>query len=470
METTPLVVVVGAGFSGAVAAIHLLRDPTLGAARIVLLERPGRGVGGVAYDVSSTHLLLNVPAHRMSAFDDAPRDFLEFLSSRDANAEPARYARRRDYGDYLAARLDAAVVAARARSGGRVTFEPIAGHVRDVRRDDGRLRMRVDVEPASLELKPDAVLLATGNVASASPRWLDAPLIEDRRYAEAWTSGAVAAGGRDECVVLLGTGLTMVDLVVELRAHGFEGRIVAVSRHGLLPRVDDGPPPAPIAEDLPPACAVDAPQPTTRELLRSIRRHADVVAAGGRDWRSMIAAVRARVPALWASMPHAERARFLRHARTYWDTHRHRMPAALGAKIGAEIRSGGLAIVAGRVVGARRAGARVSLGIRERGATTVREIDCERIVNCTGAGAGAALPEPWPSMLDRGDASRDALGLGVLTDSDGRLLGANGAAQPDLFYAGPMWRAQHWELTAVPELRQRVASVARAISRVVAAR
>jgi uncharacterized NAD(P)/FAD-binding protein YdhS len=466
MESTPLVAIVGAGFSGAATAIHLLRDASLAAARIVLLERPGHGTGGVAYDVTSEHLLLNVPAHRMSAFDDVPDDFLAFLRGRDTSCEPSRYARRRDYGEYLAARLDTAARAAYERSGGRVTFEPVAGHVRDLQRDPlGRLRAIVDAESTVLEFTPDAVLLATGNVATQPPRWLDPWMVREHRYRDAWAPGAIVAGGRDEVVLLLGTGLTMVDVVVELRARGFEGRIVAVSRHGLLPRVDDGPPPPPVPDDLPPALAADATRSGARGLLHALHAHADAIAARGRDWRSMIAAVRARVPALWAALPDAERARFLRHARVYWETHRHRMPATLGAKVGAEIRGGRLEIVAGRVLDATHGSdGRLRVRLRGRGATHERELQCDRIVNCTGAGPGAPLLPPWPSLLERGAVSRDVLGLGVLTDDDGRLLARDGRAQPDLFYAGPMWRAQHWESTAVPELRLRLPAVARAIA------
>jgi uncharacterized NAD(P)/FAD-binding protein YdhS len=140
------------------------------------------------------------------------------------------------------------------------------------------------------------------------------------------------------------------------------------------------------------------------------------------------------------------------------------MPAALAAKIGAEIQSGGLEIVAGRVLGAARGAGGLVLNVRERGATASREIPAQRVVNCTGATPHAPLLPPWPALLERGWASRDALGLGVLTDDDGRLLDAAGRAQPDLYYAGPMWRAQQWEMTAVPELRQRLPRVARAIA------
>jgi uncharacterized NAD(P)/FAD-binding protein YdhS len=148
------------------------------------------------------------------------------------------------------------------------------------------------------------------------------------------------------------------------------------------------------------------------------------------------------------------------------------MPGALAAAVGAEIRAGGLEIVAGRIVAAARApGGRpgLELVLHERGAPATRTIDAIRVLNCTGAAPGAPLPAPWPALLERGWAARDRLGLGILTDADGRLLDAQGRPSPDLYYAGPLWRAQHWEMTAVPELRQRLPGVAAALSRTAAA-
>lgn len=465
MVQSPLVVIVGAGFSGTAVAIHLLRDPALGVARIVQFERPGRGLGGVAYDVESPHLRLNVPARRMSLFADAPDDFLAYLRERDDSTPDALYAQRREFRDYLAARLGSAVAAAEARTQGRVSFERASAEVRGVSRDaDGRLLLTAVTSGHEQQLSPDVVLLATGNVAPRTPPWLDRSLADDVRVRDAWTAGSVGSGGHEETAVLVGTGLTTADLVVELRANGFDGRIVAISRHGLLPRVDDGPPPAFVDDDMPSACGDSAPAPRARELLRALRRHADAVAMEGRDWRSMINAVRERVPVIWAAMPHVERARFLRHVRSYWEVHRHRMPIALARKIGAEIGSGRLEIVAGRVLhAARRADGRIDVVVRERGAEAGRAFACDRVVNCTGAGSGAPLLPPWPTLLAHGAASRDPLGLGVLTDDGGRLLDANGAAARDLFYAGPLWRAQHWEATAVPDLRGRIHAVADAI-------
>ncbi|MCZ8133367.1 MAG: FAD/NAD(P)-binding protein [Steroidobacteraceae bacterium] len=479
MDRTPLVAIVGSGFCGTVAAIHLLRNPALARLRILLIERPGHGVGGVAYDVASPNLVLNVPTLRMSAFDDAPDDFLEFLRTREPAAEPYGHARRCDYGEYLAARLDQAARAALERTGGTITVEPLAGRVRDLQRDAlGRLHLVVDTGAATLEVLADAVLLATGPLPASPPAWLEPWMLDEHRYADAWTPGATAPDERGGTIVLLGTGLTMVDLAVELRSAGHAGPIVAVSRHGLLPRTDDGPVPPPRGDELPPevaAALADEPAYARRarvaELARALHRRGRELRAEGRDWRTLIGAVRARLPELWHRLDAVERARFLRHARVYWDVHRHRLPATLAVRVEQEALGGQLEIVAGRVTHAGRDPGGLRLRVAPRGGGEPRELLAARVVNCTGAGPATRVSFglPWLPLVERGWVATDAAALGVYTDPDGRLLDATLAAHPDLWYAGPLWRAQHWECTAVPELRGRLPRVAAAIATSIAA-
>jgi uncharacterized NAD(P)/FAD-binding protein YdhS len=466
MQSRPVIVIVGAGYCGVVSAILLLRSSLPAGTRLVLLERPGHGIGGVAYDPPSERLLLNVPADRMSAFQDAPSDFVEYLAAAEPGATAATFARRRVYGRYLAARLDAAAF---GRDSG-VRFEPTAAEVLDVMRmRDGRWHVVADAGTHQIDIAADAVLLATGATLPQAPRWLAPWMLDEARFVEAWSPDHTLPAGADT-VVAIGTGLTFVDQVVELRAGGFQGRIVAVSRHGRLPRPNHGTVAPPDSHDLPPEIARNVVGPpaahglTTRELTRAIARHALDAGRRGGDYRAVISALRPHASGLWARLADTERMRFLRHARALWDIHRHRMPDELANVIAAEQRAGSLDVLAGRVVSVDRSATGLTVAIRRRGADAVEQLGADRIINCTGAPAHAPLGKPWHSLLERRLARRDALGIGVLTDPAGRLLDASGAALQGLHYAGPLWRAQDWEMTAVPELRARLPAVAAAIA------
>jgi uncharacterized NAD(P)/FAD-binding protein YdhS len=57
--------------------------------------------------------------------------------------------------------------------------------------------------------------------------------------------------------------------------------------------------------------------------------------------------------------------------------------------------------------------------------------------------------------------SSDDLDLGLRTGPNGACVSADGAVSGDLFYLGPMLRADHWEATAAPELRSHAERLAR---------
>ena len=459
VPTPPVIAVVGAGFCGVVSAIELLRAGLPGGTRLLLIERPGHGIGGQAYDVASQRVLLNVRAERMSAFAESPGDFVNYLAAAHPGESAASFAPRHYYGRYLATRLDMAAF----REGSRTVLEPTAAEVIDVkRRSDSRFEIIADAGVRRLALIADAVLLATGASVPLPPRWLEPWMLEEGRYVDAWSRSAATAGAL-ETLVAIGSGLSFVDLVIELRAGGFRGRIVAISRHGQLPRPEGRAIPLPEPDDLPAEIASLRP-PTARRLMRALVSHAGVLAERGRDYRSMLAALRPHSRRLWAGLDPDERGRFLRHARALWDVHRHRMPEVAARVIAAELEAGTLEVLAGRVRSVGRSARGLTLAVEWRGRSGTQPLEAGRIVNCTGAPAGAPLGAPWPALLERGSAQRDALGLGVLTDPNGRLIDAGNRPLPGLFYAGPLWRAQDWEITAVPELRARLPEVTAALA------
>ena len=459
MSTPPVIAIVGAGFCGVVGAIELLRSGLPAGTRLLLIERPGHGIGGQAYDVASERVLLNVRAERMSAFANVPEDFARYLAAAHPAESALSFAPRHYYGRYLATRLDMAAF----REGSRSVLEPTAAEVVDLKqRTDGRWEIIADAGVRRLSLLADAVLLATGASAPLPPRWLEPWMAEEARYLDAW-SRAAATPGAFETVVAIGSGLSFVDLVLELRAGGFRGRIIAISRHGRLPTPEGQAPALPEPDDLPTEIAALRP-PTIRGLMRALSGHAALLAERGRDYRSMLAALRPHSRRLWTELGQGERARFLRHVRALWDVHRHRMPEVSARLIAAELEAGTIQVLAGRIRSVGRSAQGITLAVQGRGRPGTQPLEAGRIVNCTGSPAGAPLGNPWPALLERGSAQCDALGLGVLTDPNGRLIDSRGRSLPGLFYAGPLWRGQDWEITAVPELRMRLPAVAAAIA------
>ena len=310
------VAIIGGGFSGAMLAARLAEAGVAS----TLIERTGEFGAGVAYSTEFERHLLNVRSNRMGAVEGRADDFLRWLEAQHPRqADPEGFAPRRLYGLYLRDRL-AAVEAAHPGLIDRVTGEAAAVEGATVRLSDGR---RIDA---------DRVVLTTGNPA---PRTAEQG---GRIVSDPWAPGALDAIGADEDVIIVGTGLTMVDMVLWLQARGWRGKATALSRRGLTPRAHGAHHDTPV----PPTPGLTG-GPLSRRLAEGRRL------AGANGWRGVMEGLRPLTAGLWADADPAVRARFLRHLRPWWDVHRHRFAPAIALTIEAMESSGRLEVVAGRI-------------------------------------------------------------------------------------------------------------------------
>ncbi len=439
------VAIVGGGFCGTLAAIRLLRAKSRSGvrpvSRIVLIDpdAPGRGL---AYCTGPAHWLLNVPAERMSAFAEQPSDFLDWARTRHPTARGADYLPRAWYGDYLTSRL----WLARRQAAPGVSFEHVRARATDLERASSGWRLTLD---DGAQIDAQQVLLALGNSPPAAIRGFVGSTIADP-----WRGDWIERLPQEPNILLVGTGLTMIDIALSIAAARPRARMTALSRHGLLPRPHATTWPARHAAPFPALSALGSGALHTR--LRTLREFIAAWNGPHADWRAALQTVRQAMPDLWSTLPIAERSRFLRHLRTWWDVHRHRVPLQTLARIESLRARGRLAIRAGRLVAADRASSEVRW--RPRGSDQVLTEQFDVVVNVTGADAdprhsSCALVR---SILARGFARADELGIGWQTDDDGRLISAQDVDTQGLYYAGPLLRARVWEATAVPELRAHV--------------
>jgi len=453
----PTIAIVGGGFSGTLTAVHLLRGEWPGGVRVVLINRSGPLARGVAYGTRSAAHVLNVPAARMSAFPHDEEHFLRFARGRDPRVAGGDFVPRSLYGDYLEWVLEEAVAA--AAPGTRFTHR--VARVVDARAaPEGGAELVLEEAGGRSVLAADRVVLAAGSYSPADPPVPDAAFFAgDSRYVrDPWAPGALDGVDRERPILLVGTGLTMLDIAQELHGRGVAAPILALSRRGLLPRPHRSPAAPPRPVEL--GAALLAGPWTARRYLREVRRavaaHPDV------DWRDVLASIRPVTPALWAALPLAERARFLRHLQPYWDVHRHRAAPEIFSAVEALLREGRLRIAAGRLLRLEAGRDGVTVRFRRRGERTAEEVKVGTVVNCTGpSGNVAALGEPlFDTLLRQGVLTPCPLGLGIRTDSGYALVDREGVASDTFFHVGPLLKADHWESTAVPELRVHAARLA----------
>lgn len=111
---TPTIAVVGGGFAGTMVAANLLRAAGAHEARVhvVLIDRQASFGEGAAYRTADPRHLLNVPASHMSAWPDAPSDFLDWRRARAPETAAYEFVPRRVYGEYVRSRFVEAAAAA----------------------------------------------------------------------------------------------------------------------------------------------------------------------------------------------------------------------------------------------------------------------------------------------------------------------------------------------------------------------
>ncbi|NTX09490.1 FAD/NAD(P)-binding protein [Myxococcus sp. CA056] len=464
------VAVVGGGASGTLLAIHLLRQARA-PFRILLVERGGRVGQGLAYSTRSQRHLLNVPASRMGAFADEPEHFLRWLRQETPDTEAGDFVPRLRYGQYLEAVLKETV--ARAPPG--VQLETLAGEVTSTREHGGLVTLSTR---SGGELVARTVVLALGNASPADLRVADGGLYASPRYHRSpWAPDALAGIGEHDAVLLIGTGLTMVDAVLSLEEMGHQGPLHALSRHGLLPHrhpraTAPGTYASPGIRDVLRALrheGLRAPEPShpipvrVRALLRVLRHEVRLATQAGASWRAVVDALRPVTVPLWQRLDDGERKRFLRHLRAYWDVHRHRMAPDVGDGVERLRAQGRLALSAARVRGFQLDDSgTVRVSVRRRGERREEQLQVHHVVNCTGP-EGSVTRHGHPLLKHLAEAGRvrpDALGLGLDTDRHGALLDARGHAGGRLFTLGPLRRGELWETTAVPEIRTQARALA----------
>ena len=391
---------------------------------------------GVAYSTTEPAHLLNVRAEGMSAIAGDTGHFARRFEAEGGN--PRGFAQRRFFATYLADLLKEAVESGCTRLANATAVSAASeGHGWSVGFADGS------------SVKTDALVLAVGNqepealraFAGAGPRFVGNPWGAE---AQAAVSDLAQTGGS---ALIIGTGLTMVDLVLSLDAAGYRGRIVAISRRGLIPRAHADFQPATVEKDQLPA--------GLRGTFGWLRKRSSEV-----GWRAAVDSLRPYSHALWQGLSHDEQKRFLRHARPWWDVHRHRIAPEVADVVARMVADGQLEIVAGRIESARGTKEGIEVSYRRRRASQSRTETFAYALNCTGPLHSITRSKDplLRSLLDAGLVQPDHLGIGLEITDDCRPAGR-------LWAMGPLTKGRYWEIIAVPDIREQAAAVAEDIAR-----
>lgn len=445
------ILIIGGGLSGTMLAVQLLRRP--GQRRILVIEPRAELGRGEAYSAVELGHTLNGNAARMSVDPDNPDDLTQWLAEHIASGgwpESAEqqvpvselFPPRGLFGVYVQQRL------AEAREDGAQqgsTVEHIRAEAVDLQIDTDSVQLTLD---NGQQLHGAYAVLATGMFPAArTPQTQSSGL--NAAALDPWNVAAMRQLDAQSSVLIIGSGLTMVDAVVSLEQAGHRGPIEVFSRHGLLPHVRRQPPGWVdfLAEDH----GIRSP----RQLLRELRRHCRDAIAQGIDWQAPLDTVRAHIGRLWSQATDVQRRQFVRHVRPWWESHHHRSPP-LSAQLVERLHSEGrLRIHAASFKGLEPcAEGGVSIRIRPRGEAQTCVVHGAALINSSGIEYDwRRVARPLPQqLLARGLVQPGPLALGIAAAPDGAVVDEHGQAANRLFAMGPPLRGMWWESTAVTDV------------------
>lgn len=441
MSAVTSIIIIGGGASGILLAAHLLRrsDARL---QLTIIEKRGQLGRGLAFSSARPQHILNVQASNMSAYADEPAHFRTWLSRvhPELPGDPFLFAPRQTYGEYLADVLRRSAAAADEKT--RVTVvesEAVGVCPRDkgveILLADGTVRFG------------EAVVLAVGHEEQPS---------RGRGIAVRAESDDDTPLPSDAPVLILGSGLSMVDAWLSLSSRQHRGPIYIVSRHGLLPLEHRQATPVKID-------AADVPFGTS--LGYFTRWFRDLVAASaaeGRDWRSVVDGLRPYNQRIWQNWTQEARRQFLEHVRPLWNVHRHRLPPALHSRMQSAISGGQLQLIAGKLDSMERCADGVSVSFRRRGRAAIDRLQVARVYDCGGVtlDVEASTNPTILSLLSQGLARPDARHIGLDVTTDLHVVDKDGNPSPRLYAVGPLTRGKFFEIEAVPDIRRQVADLA----------
>ncbi len=453
------ILIIGGGLSGTMLAVQLLRLP--GQRRIAIIEPRAELGRGEAYSAVELGHTLNGNAARMSVDPDNPDDLTQWLTAHIAGGgwpESAEqdvpvselFPPRGLFGVYVQQRL------AEARAVGALqgsTVEHICAEAVDLQVNAGSVQLTLS---DGQTLRGSLAVLATGMFPAArTPQTQSSGL--NAAALDPWDVAAMRELDPQSTVLIIGSGLTMVDAVVSLEQAGHRGPIEVFSRHGLLPHVRRQPP---IWMDF---LAADHSIRTPRELVRELRRHCRDAVAKGIDWQAPLDTVRAHIARLWSQATDVQRRQFVRHVRPWWESHHHRSPPLSAELIERLHKEGRLRIHAASFKGIEPgAGDAVTIRIRPRGETETSTVSGAALINSSGIEYDwRRVARPLPQqLLARGLVQPGPLALGI-TAKDGAVVDAEGQVSARLFAMGPPLRGMWWESTAVTDVAAQAKALAR---------
>ncbi len=431
------VVIIGGGLSGAITAVNLMRQSRT-ELKIVIIEKSPNEIGrGLAYSTNNPQHLLNVPAGKMSCLYDDPEHLMSFLTERKHNYSNTSFIPRKLYGEYV-----------------YHTFKKCCDtyahlHKVEVVRTANGTQQVVELLNGNA-ITCDKVVLAIGNFEPSDPKLKDAHYTTSKNYIKDPFNGEVIKKiPTDKEILIIGTGLTAIDIILSLKENKHSGKITVISNHGYLPVQHQ------LGVTYSDFCSELNNQHSSLELFKVIRKHMRLAEKNGIDYRAVIDVIRPSTQKIWCTLNVSEKKKFLDHLRHLWGVARHRMAKEVFISVQEMLDAGLVSLRAGRLLRIDLENDKFRVIYSERKTKKEEHLQTDYIVNCTGPESNydKINSQLVKNLLKNGSIVKDDINYGIDATESGRILGADKKESPSLTTLGPPMKGILWECTAVPEIK-----------------
>ncbi len=442
------IIIIGGGLSGILSAIQLLDRSKDVFVKIINTKHPT--ALGVAYNTNDPEHLLNVTAGKMSLYPLLPDHFTDWLIANDYPAEniSETFQPRMVYGKYISEVFNSYI--------SNKQLEIIDSLAIDIIKQTNQYAVLLS---SGRNIIAEKIILALGNFLPSSPKSNSDDFFKSNNYfQDPWNPAYSKNISAERSILLIGTGLTMIDCLLTLKKAGFKGHFFVVSPRGYTPA------PHGKIEKYPDFYDEISGQ-SLLGIFQTVRMHLKKAESKNISWRGVVDSLRPHVQKIWINFSEKEKQQFISHIRHIWGIARHRVPVSIYDEIIKLQEEGRLEIIGGRISDIHEKENVIRVFIRLRKNSTLRELTVGRVINCTGPQTNyrELKDELVVNLLKKKMILSDNLNMGIKTKISGQVLYYDHQESNDIFALGSLLRGVLWETTAVPEIRTQAAFIAKQI-------
>ena len=428
---TNTIAIIGGGISGTLTVLNCIKQSKKPIS-IIWFDTHNNFCKGYAYSTIEEGHLLNVRANNMSIFFDEPTHFTQWLNQHYPHYNPTDFVPRKIFGEYVNDIFENT-----KKTNQLVFITQLAEEV-----------ISIDKLDDSFELKTkntylvQKLVLAFGNFLPPHPKSISSDYISSENYFQnAFHPSLTHKILNKNNITIIGSGLTMIDVVISLSKNKYKGLIHIISPHAYVPDVHHEnafPSVSPFIEE--------KKIYSLSEILSIVNKQLKIAKNQGLNPHSIIDVMRPYFQNIWVNFSIDEKHQFLRHLRHKWGVARHRAPMQSMIVFQELISNNKIGLIKGRVFDIKYSEKNFVI-FYSNSQQSSQTLKTDLIINCTGPEADyTKIKMPLiQNLLKNQIITPNFIKYGINAQKDGQI-------SQNVYTLGPPLKGVLWESTAVPEI------------------